>query len=406
MHIKKSYTILSILSVFLICFACEKILPPVPKSDEVLNSPLDGLTPLQNKMFLEGSEEFHEVYVKETGLGPVFVSSSCASCHSGNNRGHPFTNLIRFGQSDTFGNQFLHYGAPQIQQNALAGHTGEIIPSGATSSTFIAPIVSGNGFLELVSDDDILAMADPNDTNGDGISGRPSWHSLPPWVIPFSNAISQNGKYIARFGRKASNYNLHQQTVAAFNNDIGVTTTFMPNNPVNYLDGINPVQTNDPELTDQSINATVFYLQGLQFPIQRNQQDAAVIHGSALFSQINCSSCHKPTLKTGFSPIQAMSNVEFHAYTDLLLHDMGSGLDDHYTEGTALTSEWRTTPLWGLGLATASQGGNYFLLHDGRARSIEAAIELHGGEASASRTKYQQLSATDKNDILIFLKSL
>ena len=128
--------------------------------------------------------------------------------------------------------------------------------------------------------------------------------------------------------------------------------------------------------------------------------------GKMLFEQINCSGCHKPTLKTSTSSISVLSNKEFHPYTDLLLHDMGDALDDGYTEGSAETYEWRTPPLWGLGLSPNSQGGEYFLMHDGRAKSIEEAILLHGGEATASKNAYEALSSTEKDNLLEFLKSL
>jgi CxxC motif-containing protein (DUF1111 family) len=162
----------------------------------------------------------------------------------------------------------------------------------------------------------------------------------------------------------------------------------------------------DPEVTDKTVQSVVFYLQTLKAPIQRNQNDATVIQGNNIFIQTGCESCHKQTLQTGFSNIVPLSNKTFHPYTDLLLHDMGPGLDDGYTEGSAKTNEWRTPALWGLGLSPNAQGGQYFLLHDGRAKSIEEAIQLHGGEAAASKTKFNQLSAADKNALLKFLESL
>ncbi len=149
-----------------------------------------------------------------------------------------------------------------------------------------------------------------------------------------------------------------------------------------------------------------FYLRTLKAPIQRNVNDAEVLQGKNLFTQINCSGCHKPQLTTGTSSITALSNKIFFPYTDLLLHDMGSSLDDGYTEGSAKTFEWRTPPLWGLGLSPNSQGGQYFLLHDGRAKSIEQAIEMHGGEALQSKNKFVLLTQADKNALLKFLKSL
>jgi CxxC motif-containing protein (DUF1111 family) len=127
----------------------------------------------------------------------------------------------------------------------------------------------------------------------------------------------------------------------------------------------------DPEVSTQTVHDVVFYLKTLKAPIQRNQTDPDVMAGKQLFTGINCASCHTPTLTTGYSPISVLSNKEFHPYTDLLLHDMGNELDDGYTEGYALTSEWRTPPLWGLGLSKDAQGGMYFLMHDGRALALK-----------------------------------
>jgi len=150
----------------------------------------------------------------------------------------------------------------------------------------------------------------------------------------------------------------------------------------------------------------VFYLRTLKAPVQRNQNDPDVTGGQQLFVTIGCAKCHTPELKTGNYAITALANKTFHPYTDLLLHDMGNGLNDGYTEGSALTAEWRTPPLWGLGLSKNSQGGQYFLLHDGRATSIEQAITLHGGEGQASNTRFQQLSAADRSLLIKFLESL
>lgn len=382
------------------------MLPKAPKADEVMDATVEGLTNDQNKLFLLGAEEFDEVYTKETGLGPIFVATSCGGCHAGDNKGHPFTALTRFGQTDSTGNKFLAFGAPQIQHRAVPGFTGEKLPAGATSSKFIAPIASGVGFLELVSDQDIILMSDPNDSNGDGISGVPNWNTIPSWVEPFANAITQNGKYICRFGRKASTYNLHQQTAGAFNNDMGITSSYLPNNPFNYLDGTDPAAGGEAEISDNGINATVFYLQVLQAPIQRDQTNAEVIRGKEVFIQIGCEKCHKQTLKTGHSEIAALSKKEFHPYTDLLLHDMGAELNDNYTEGSATVTEWRTTPLWGVGLSSSSQGGTMYLLHDGRATSFDGAIQLHGGEGAGSRSAFNALSDSDKNALIKFLGSL
>ncbi len=403
---KKSFTYLFLMSLVFIIYSCEKMLPKAPKADEVMDAPLEGLNQAQNKLFLDGADEFDKMYAAETGLGPIFVATSCGGCHAGDNKGHPFTALTRFGQTDTTGNLFLAFGAPQIQHRAIPGHVGETVPAGASSTKFIAPIASGVGFLELVSDQDILAMADENDVNGDGISGIPNWNTIPSWVTPFSNAVIKNGKHICRFGRKASTYNLHQQTVGAFNNDMGITSSFIPTNPFNYIEATTASPNNDVEISDYGINATVFYLQVLQTPIQRNQSNAEVQRGKDVFIQIGCEACHKQTLKTGNSAVSQLSYKEFHPYTDLLLHDMGVELNDNYTEGSAMASEWRTTPLWGVGLSSSSQGGIMYLMHDGRARSFPESIQLHGGEGSISRGKYNQLNEADKLALTKFLESL
>ena len=380
--------------------ACEKIMPASPNDDELLDGPVDGLTHAQSLQHLRGDVAFNDqIFSAETGLGPVFVATSCGSCHAGDGKGHPFTTLTRFGQTDSTGNQFLEQGGPLLQNRALPGFKPEQIPFGATYAKFTPPIASGLGFLELVSDADILAMSDPNDVDGDGISGVPNWNFIPSYINPNANAIKQGGKYICKLGKKASVYNLLQQTVTAYNQDIGITSVFNP------LD-VYSLKEIDPEIPTNTVHDVVFYLQTLKTPIQRNQNDATVQYGKNIFTQIGCVSCHKPTLKTGFSNIESLSNKEFHPYTDLLLHKMGGNLAEDYTEGNAKNDEWRTAPLWGLGLAKVSQGGDYFLLHDGRAKSIEEAIAYHGGEASSRRDNYYALSENDKNALLKFLQSL
>ena|SRR6218665_2712335 len=400
MNTKHLYIISSICLIVALITSCEKLAPPAPAEDELLDGPVEGLNNQQSAQFLRGDVAFNDrIFTAETGLGPVFVSNSCGSCHAGDGKGHPFSTLTRFGQIDNTGNQFLHLGGPQLQNRALPGYNPEQIPAGATFSKFTPPAVTGLGFLFYVSDADILAMADPNDADGDGISGVPNWINVPEFVAIHQNAISQNGKYIGRFGKKASVYDLLQQTVDAFAQDMGIASLF---NPIDVYSGLEI----DPEVSTQTVHDIVAYLQTLKAPIQRTQNDAQIIEGKNIFNQINCASCHKPTLQTAYSPVASLSYKEFHPYTDLLLHDMGSGLDDGYTEGNALTSEWRTPPLWGLGLAPQSQGGQYFLMHDGRAKSIEEAILMHGGEATNSKNQYQSLPQADRDALIKFLKSL
>lgn len=340
-----------------------------------------------------------EVFTSYTGLGPVFVATSCGSCHAGDGKGTPFTTLTRFGQKDATGNKFLHQGGPQLQNRAIPGYTPEVIPDGATFSNFTPPANTGLGFLEMVPDADILAMADPDDKDKDGISGVPSYGTLPGFVTEFSHAVPKGGQYIHRFGKKAAAYNLLHQTVNAYSQDIGISSAFAPKDTYHGEDI-------DPEISNQTIHNVVFYLQTLKAPIARDQQNPQVLEGKQTFIDIGCAGCHRQTLKTGTAPIAALSNQTFHPYTDLLLHDMGPGLDDGYTEGSATSAEWRTPPLWGLGLSPRSQGGKYFLMHDGRATSIRAAIMLHGGEGQRSRDRFEKLAGSDQNKLIQFLESL
>lgn len=381
--------------------ACQKIFPGAPADEEILDGPLPGLTGEEHVLFLRGDVAFNdEVFTKETGLGPLFVATSCGSCHAGDGKGHPFTTLTRFGQSDTAnGNQFLHLGGPQLQHRAIPGFMNEAIPAGASFSRFLPPANTGLGFLDAVPDASLLALADPNDVNGDGISGRPNWINVPGYASLRPNSILINGKYIGRFGKKGAAYDLLQQTANAYNQDIGISSFYEPNDTYTG-------QPIDPEVSTQTVLDVVFYLKTLKAPVQRKQDDAAVLAGKQLFSTIGCAKCHTPQLQTGTSSIAALSNKTFFPYTDLLLHDMGPGLNDGYTEGTALPQEWKTPALWGLGLSKNSQGGQYFLLHDGRASSIEQAIILHGGEGTQSRNNFQQLSVEEKRKLIQFLESL
>lgn len=380
--------------------ACSHFEPDAPAEEDLLDGTVEGLSNEERAQFLSGDIAFNdEIFTKEKGLGPTFVATSCGSCHAGDGKGTPFTTLTRFGQSDENGNMFLDMGGPQLQNRAIPGYKPETIPVGATSSRFTPPANTGLGFLELVTDEDILSMADPDDKDGDGISGIPNWNTIPDYVQIPANAISQNGKYICRFGKKASTFNLLHQTVSAYNQDIGIVSSF---NPKDVYSG----HDIDPEISDKTVRDVVFYLQTLKAPIQRNPDDNRVKNGKNIFIQAQCAACHKPELKTGYSPTAPLSFKTIYPYTDLLLHDMGSGLDDGYTEGSAKTYEWRTPPLWGLGLSPATQGGKYFLMHDGRAKSIMEAIQMHGGEAAQSRDNVMKLSQSEKDDLILFLESL
>jgi len=399
MKFKFIYSFLIIFIVLIVSFSCEKLVPSSPSNEDILEGPINGLSTQEINHFLRGDHAFNEVFTSQNGLGPLFVATSCGACHAGDGKGHLLTTLTRFGQIDSTGNQFLGLGGPQLQNRALPGYIPEQIPTGASFSKFTPPAVTGLGYLSAVSDEDILSHADPNDLDGDGISGVPNWIELPSYIVPPPNAITNNGKYIGRFGKKAAAYNLLHQTVNAYNQDMGISSLF---HPFDVYSGLEI----DPEVSTQTIHDVVFYMQTLKAPIPRQQNDNEQIRGKEIFNQIKCGSCHLPTLKTGNSTIQGLAFKEFYPYTDLLLHDMGPDLDDGYTEGKAKTAEWRTPALWGLGLSPNSQGGQYFLMHDGRARSVEEAILWHGGEASNSKNLYQNLPQHDKDAIIKFLKSL
>lgn len=383
-----------------IAWSCAKLEPSRPDADQLLDGPLDGLTASEVLQHQRGDAAFSgTVFTAESGLGPVFVATSCAGCHAGDGKGHPFTALTRFGQWDSTGNHYLDRAGPQLQHRALPGYTPERIPDGVKCTRLVAPAVGGLGFLDAVSDADILAMADPNDANGDGISGVPNWISIPGYVSPRASAIQNGSRFIGRFGKKASAYDLMMQTSKAYNQDMGILSAYEPVDPYSNL-------PSDPEITSQAVHDNVFYQKTLKAPPVRNQDDPDVSAGRQLFQQIGCAGCHKTTLTTGPSPISALAFKTFHPYTDLLLHDLGSGLDDGYTEGTATTAEWRTAPLWGLGLSKNSQGGRYYLMHDGRANSIGDAIQWHGGEGQASRNKFNALSQAERDRLIRFLESL
>ncbi|MFT4600053.1 MAG: CxxC motif-containing protein (DUF1111 family) [Arenicella sp.] len=379
--------------------SCKKLGPGEPLNEEVLDGPLEDLTAGELSRFIAGDEAFGDVFTASEGLGPVFVSNQCASCHAGDGKGSEFVKFFRFGQADTNGNQFLSEGGPQLQHLAIPGYEPETLPSGATYTELVAPAVTGLGFLDAVSDANLIALSDPSDLDADGISGRVHWNNIPSYVDLRPGSVSNNGRHISRFGKKAGAYDLRHQTSGAYNEDMGITSVYEPKD-VYSGDNI------EPEVDETVVNDVVFYLKTLKAPIQRNADNSDVLAGEALFSQIDCAKCHMPVMQTGDSDISALAFKEFYPYTDMLLHDMGAGLDDGYTEGYATTSEWRTPALWGLGLSKDAQGGQYILLHDGRAKSLDEAIMLHGGESDQSRSKYSALSQGEKDQLIKFLESL
>ena len=400
--------------------ACTDVfLPAAPNDAQLLDGTIDGLTSEQRVGHASGDAEFARVFTPATGLGPRFVSASCESCHVGEGKGHPAFNLTRFGRwNGSVFDPMRSAGGPQLQPRAIAGVFGETLPTSAIAiAHFAPPLVTGLGLLEAVDDHTLLALADPDDRDGDGISGRPQWVAPTDDVerivgrespaVLLTRHVRHVEGYLGRFGRKASTVTLQQQVVTAYLQDMGITSDLLPDELIDPATGAAARdEAPDPEVGSSVVNSVAFYLRTLRPPPRRDAATPAVVAGEQLFRETGCTACHVASLRTGASSLAPLNRVTLAAYTDLLLHDMGPELDDGYTEGVARSSEWRTTPLWGLGLADRAQGRAPSYLHDGRAPTLRDAIRLHGGEAAASRSRFSALAAGAQESLLAFLRSL
>ncbi len=390
--------------------ACASVFTEAPTDNEIFDGPIEGLTPTQLKGFADGDEAFGQTFNVETGLGPVFNQTACISCHPADGRGHPATNLTRFGKMLPNGSfdYMLELGGPQLQDRAIPGYPAETLPGDATGiSVRGGPVAVGLGLIEAIPDQTILANEDPTDSNSDEISGRANFVDVPDYLGFGPDKEIRAGKYLGRFGRKATAVTLLQQTVNAYKNDMGISTDFDP------LDIFNPTigaqigdNIADPELSAETVQNVVFYLQTLRPPARRDENDPQVIQGEQLFNTIGCTSCHIPEMQSGPSPIEPLNFKPVKLYSDLLLHDMGPDLADNFPEGDATGTEWRTTPLWGLGIVENVLGGTPFYLHDGRTSDLTEVIQLHGGEAQRSNNRFLALPESEKNALIVFLKSL
>ena len=400
---------------------CDLLTPDGPSADTRLDGTIEGMTSSQVRQHMTGDEEFARRFSVADGLGPVFVATGCEQCHVGDGKGHPAFDLTRFGRDGATGfDPLVELGGPQLQHRSIPGYPPEAIPEEATAVTrFTPPAVSGLGFLDALEDATLIALADPTDADGDGISGR--LQLLEPSELietalaleavgspePGQRGNRVNGRYIGRFGKKAVSVSLLHQTAVAYHQDMGITSDLIVEDVFNPQAGSRASdEVPDPEVPSSTVANVVFYLKTLRAPPRRDEADPDVLAGEALFESIGCAVCHVPTLRTGRSEIAVLDRVEFHPYTDLLLHDMGPDLDDGYAEGGATGSEWRTPPLWGLGIQQNFQGGATFLMHDGRARTLREAIELHGGEGAASRSAFLALAEAERAQLVRFLLSL
>jgi CxxC motif-containing protein (DUF1111 family) len=391
------------LGLILITIGCSPLTTEAPDDADVFDAPIPGLTDAEAAAFTRGDAEFERRFAASTGLGPIFNNVSCASCHSGDGRGRLDNALQRIG---SITDDFLRpQGGPQIQDKAIPGAHAERLPSGVAVSLRLPPPVFGVGFIEAIPEATILAHADPDDRNGDGISGRPNWVSSASYV--HASEPNAGSTRIGRFGRKAQVSNLLEQVTEAYHQDMGITSDFQPVENRNPLSSI-PLEAADrvidPEIGAGTVQAVVHYVRTLAPPAP-GADNALRVEGRALFSSVGCAQCHVPRLRAGQSAIAAIAGREVELYSDLLLHDMGDALADNRPDGGASGREWRTTPLWGLRLMRDFLNGQTLLMHDGRARTIEDAILLHGGEAQRARDAFAALTQPQKRALIEFVES-
>jgi CxxC motif-containing protein (DUF1111 family) len=417
---------------------------------DAFSRPVPGLTREQELLFFVGNSFFNQNWVSapasttaRDGLGPFFNARSCAGCHFKDGRGRPpafdgevptgFLLRLSVPGRDAHGGPLPEptYGG-QLQEGALEGLTAEgriivtyeeipfTFPDGQVVnlrrpiyrldslghgdaaidvllSPRVAPQMIGLGLLEAVPAADIVAQADPDDRNRDGISGRANtvWDA------------ARGESALGRFGWKANEPTIAQQVAGAFLSDIGITTPLFAAEACTAAipDCAAIPHGGTPEIDPDDFDKVVLYAGSLAVPARRDWADAEVLLGKRLFHEAGCAACHTPALTTGQHPtLPALSNQVIHPYTDLLLHDMGEGLADNRPDFLADGREWRTPPLWGLGLIETVNGHTQ-LLHDGRARTLVEAILWHGGEGEVARDAFAALSAPERAAVVRFLNS-
>lgn len=406
------------------------------RTSDAFSMPAPNLTAEELEQHRAGDAAFESVFVSgpaqvNAGLGPTYNNASCARCHLRDGRGMPVAGpgplrshlLVRVslaeGTSDVPGGAVAVSGlGTQIQDQAIYGISpeanvviewediggeygdgtsytlrrprlvitladGTALPATIMTSLRQPPPVFGLGLLEAVPEAALEALADPDDADRDGISGRMNqvWDAM--------RGVATTG----RFGHKANTPTLHQQGAAAYVNDMGVGSSL-------FADAGGAVEVDDDTLAD-----AVFYTQTLAVPARTATADLTVQQGEALFDDLGCVSCHVDTLDTGAHEVAAVAYQTIQPYTDLLLHDMGAELADGRPDFLADGNEWRTAPLWGIGLTNTVLPGAGFL-HDGRARTLEEAILWHGGEAQAARDGFRAAQAADREALIAFLRSL
>jgi CxxC motif-containing protein (DUF1111 family) len=408
-----------------------------------------NLTQEEVRVFFFGNRLFNTNWVVAPsstdgfdGLGPLFNRVSCSGCHLRDGRGQSpagaddemLSALVRLSLDGEgphgeplahpfYGDQLSERAIPGVLPEGRVELTWEEIEGtyadgapytlrkpvivfrdlpygpldGVLTSLRVAPAVFGMGLLEAIPTETLQALADPDDRNGDGISGRLNqvWDMTAGAAVP------------GRFGWKANQPSVLQQTASAAIGDIGLSTDLFPEQNCLSAQGDCLAQQDGgaPEISAEFLAKLVLYGRTLAVPLARNLGDPQVQQGAAHFAALGCAACHLPTLATGPHEVAAVANQTIHPFTDLLLHDMGPGLADGRPDFLASGSEWRTAPLWGLGLIELVNG-HRFLLHDGRARGPEEAILWHGGEAEAAKEAFRQLSAEEREALIAFLLAL
>ena len=438
-----------------------------PLNRDVFSHPSANMPFDRQLDFRVGNGVFKKVWVSSPssttssdGLGPLFNARACQRCHLKDGRGRPpapgeraesmFLRLSvprpdaegsaprdgypRAGVPEpTYGEQLQNFsvrGVPAEGEMTIAyrerrvaladGETASLrVPAyGVTGLRYgplhphailsprVTPPIIGMGLLEAVPEEDILAGADPDDADGDGISGRPNrvWSD------------EHRKPMLGRFGWKAGQPTVAQQAAGAFRGDIGISTPLYPDPHGDCTEAQRACRNaphggaSDPrhgaEATAKMFDFLVFYSRNLAVPARRNLDHAQVLRGKRLFYESNCIGCHRPKFVTRRDSIGKEQSFQLiWPYTDLLLHDMGEGLADGRPEGAAGGREWRTPPLWGIGL-TETVNGHTLFLHDGRARNLLEAILWHGGEAEASRQRVAAMTRAERAALLAFLNSL
>ena len=413
--------------------------------------PAANLTNLERRTFEVGDSFFTQNWVTapasteaRDGLGPTFNAQSCSSCHTLDGRAQPPIGdddperglLFRLSIPGVDAVTGAPVGDPvyggQLQDRAIltvppegrfAIDYREIRGSyqdgtpytllqpeysfadlafGSTHpelmvSPRIAPSVFGMGLLEAIPEENLLALADPDDSDGDGVSGRVNlvWH------------VRARDTSLGRFGWKANVPTVEQQIAGAFHGDIGITSPLFAkeNCPDKQAACQSALNGGAPEIGEERLGKVVFYNQTLAVPAMRNIDDPQVRRGAGLFLQSGCAACHTPSHTTGDHQVTALAGQVIFPYTDLLLHDMGEGLADNRPDFLADGGEWRTPPLWGIGLIE-NVNNHTRLLHDGRARNVAEAILWHDGEGLEAREEFRKMSREDREALLRFLESL